>query len=239
MNNVKNSLSQNELEEIAETMLRDFYKNDYPHFGAVDIDRFVTEFCGYTLKYEKLSDNGRILGVTSYKNTMLKLRRNHETEIIPLPKDTILIEETLKDSKFCTGRLSFTTSHECAHQILFGIHPDHAELSYRNGFDPHTPYTPAFLEHILNWSEYQANSLAAALLMPFALVDLVLFRFNGNQKIILYGENVAYKDKQAFNNMASFLRVSRQAFLIRLKELKMVEVRSGEDCTNLDIIKLD
>ncbi len=68
------------------------------------------------------------------------------------------------------------------------------------------------------------DRLAAALLMPGFMVRNVLDRFAVAETISIYGDNLLrLEDKLLVKKMAGVMGVSYTAFLIRLKELRLLE----------------
>ena len=77
-----------------------------------------------------------------------------------------------------------------------------------------------------NLAETQADKLAAALLMPYFIVEAALKDFNNGNKLKIYGDSVfAPKDRMIIKKMAAQIGVSFSALLIRIKQLDMVEYR--------------
>ncbi|MFP3152928.1 ImmA/IrrE family metallo-endopeptidase [Lachnospiraceae bacterium ZAX-1] len=227
-------LAPSDIERIAETLVRDFYKHGYPEFAPIDIERFATEYCGFALKYEKLSDSGRVLGVTSCRDTSLKLPRNGNMDIVMLPKKTLLIEQSLSENSRLRGRQRFSIAHECAHQLLFDIQKHKVQLCYRSYFNSENQHTLAQIKKLNAPDEYNANQLGAALLMPYGLMELVMYRFHPQGRLMLYGDYMTKTDKRMLCDIAAFLGVSKQALTIRLKELNMVDIRPQGDCLVAD-----
>jgi Zn-dependent peptidase ImmA (M78 family) len=223
------TLTRGDMEEIAVRLLTEYYRGDFPRLAPVDITALVTEFSGMNLRYERLSDTGRILGLTTYRDITLLIKRNDAKETLFLPKNTILIESDLTSDAKQPGRLHFTIAHEYSHQLLFGFCPDEADAAFRT-FDTRTPCPPSTLSAHLRWSEYMANTLGAALLMPKPLMEWVNFVFNpSGEKITLYGKRALRREREIIHNMATFLGVSKEALKIRLKGLDMVKVLPEDD----------
>ena len=132
---------------------------------------------------------------------------------------TLLIETDLKDDPAQYGRYHFTMAHETAHQILADLYPtdrlfQNRIVCYRGG----SPQSP-----IHDWSEWQADNLASALLLPMEIVHRALHRFDLEQGIGILNKVYRPKEYGRFCEMAEFLGVSKQAMAIRLKRLGLLK----------------
>ena len=74
-----------------------------------------------------------------------------------------------------------------------------------------------------DWAEWQADTLASALLLPVDLVWGALCKFDLKGGIKTLNRVYYEKEYGRFSKMASFLGVSKQALAIRLKQLGMIE----------------
>ena len=74
-----------------------------------------------------------------------------------------------------------------------------------------------------NINEWQANMIAASLLMPRYVMINALKQFNGGRRLPIYGENIFHpREKAILNKMANALQVSHTALVIRLRDLGML-----------------
>mgnify|MGYP000420457998 FL=1 len=110
-------------------------------------------------------------------------------------------------------------AHETAHQILADLHSTDLVLQnrvvrYRGG----SPQCP-----IHDWSEWQADNLASALLLPIEIVHEALHRFDLEHGIGILNKVYRPKEYGRFCEMAEFLGVSKQAMAIRLKRLGLLK----------------
>ena len=114
----------------------------------------------------------------------------------------MLIEASLLEDERCYGRLRFTLAHELAHYIL------HKRIFSGTGV------AAALYNHDTDEdaTEWQANYLAKALLMP-----------NGQVKRRFYALRPMCRSKHEFVcKMAETFEVSKQAMEIRLKEFALI-----------------
>ena len=76
-------------------------------------------------------------------------------------------------------------------------------------------------------SEWQANTIAASLLMPVPVMRKALRKFNGGKRLPVYGETVFHpREKVILQKMAASLGVSFTALVIRLRGLGMLNHHS-------------
>jgi Zn-dependent peptidase ImmA (M78 family) len=76
-------------------------------------------------------------------------------------------------------------------------------------------YSLRELKEFEDWFEWQANALAAALLMPRRYVEMLL----GDRRLTLYGKRLNIPDKLLRDNMSNRLGVSKTAMTLRLRQL--------------------
>lgn len=222
--------SRADLENWADEIIKDFLGADYTKFAPIDIHKLATEYLGLTVKYEKLSDNLDVYGVSAFRDTVIDLHRNGTIEKYPIKADTILLEESLQSPElYSTQR--FTSGHETAHQILRRWENRHAiALLCKEpdvAFSLKHPNTPPPER---NWREWQADTLGASLLMPRRLVDECIFRFGVSDTITVYGQYSMLKaDRMHISNLSGFLGVSKQALIRRLLILGYAERKPQQE----------
>lgn len=119
------------------------------------------------------------------------------------------------------GRKRFTMAHEAGHYIMDRTV---TRASFHREYDRERAYSPQELKELLSFREARVDRLAAALLMPRFMVREVLGRFGVFWLIPIYGDNLLrLEDKLLVQKMARAMGVSYTAFLIRLKELSLME----------------
>ena len=162
-------LSRLDMERIAQRVLRAYRKlpeaQERP--ACVDPELLARKVLGMTVRYRHLSEDGELLGMTSYGELEVFLPDEREHGACILDGKTILIEEDLLFSACGPGRHNFTLCHECAHQILKMLYP----ASYGDGTAARR--ARCCRRHRLcargsghDWEEWQMDVLASELLMP-------------------------------------------------------------------------
>lgn len=159
-------LSRADLDDYAERILCDFVKAEYPNGHLcynVDPTR-LAQFYGYNILYVPITRNGSILGQTSTGTMWTSIIDPNGNDIFFfLDGQTILIDERLSNDPKCYGRRNFTIAHELAHQFINRAYPEvygtqsRIICDYRRSVKPH--------KEITDWREWQADALAASLLL--------------------------------------------------------------------------
>lgn len=219
-------LSRKDIEEIATRVVAQY--RSLPEIAGKELqpinpEILVKRLFGLTIDYHHLSIDGTILGVTSYSDIGVGIYGADDLEgYYFLDGKTILIEQNLKDNALLSGRCNFTIAHEASHQILKVLFPnDYGTKSYRQVH--YHKLTEQKIPYIQDWEEWQANTLASAILLPPDIVKRCMFLFGLGEKIKLLNKVFAPKEYEMFSNMAQFLGVSKTALAIRLKQLNLLE----------------
>ena len=208
-------LNRAQIDEIAMMVLAE-YAPDAAHIpGVLSIEKLAQEdFClSIVDKYLRRD----YLGLTAFDDLTVRCHSlDRQAEIIEISEGTVLLNATLLQEGQARRR-RFTMAHELAHWILHrSFHsPDNQEYRFRqiacravefSNFRPWSNY---------EWEEWQADNLAAALLMPAPAVHLVAD-----------GGLVATYDSWYYNTisvMADHFCVSRRAMQLRLSQLGYIK----------------
>ena len=191
------------LECIARQILNQydpFYLNGNPR--AVPLEKIIEDVFGLRIEYVRLveSDEGE-LGRMVYDDgyTTVYNPDTEDYELFRVTAGTILIDSRLLDDPKLYGRYRYTLAHELAHWIL------HKKL-----FQGTRTAAATYGENLSDDStEWQANHLAKALLMPVGQVKRAYFG--------LAMQKNTETDKLL--KLTDIFEVSKQAMKIRLKEL--------------------
>jgi hypothetical protein len=214
-------LSRDDIERCAEDVLRDF-AGDASANQRTDIEGFAWRHLGLYVAYTHLSDDGEILGLTAYADTAVELRRYLRRDVISVTRNMVLLDERLYPkfgAEYENRELRrFTLAHECAHQILHRTEPDAVKVSLRC-VRSRRNYSMRDGKTEKDWLEWQADAMAAALLMPPEYVGMLVHKFAGERELVSYDGAFNIPDRLALTHISAELRVSKTAAAIRLKHL--------------------
>lgn len=231
-------LSHRDLNELADSILHDFYRGAPLQLGSVNIDQLASDYLGLKVCYEKLSEDGSILGLTSYAECYLELSSKRDSPI-RLEPDTILLDKSFSERapSSLEGRRRFTLAHECAHQILYRYESSLIQKTVRQAYSLRRSYSLRELKSREDWNEWQADALGAALLMPKNLTELIFFRCSAAEPLVQYRTGFSPTDRAVIKNMKNILGVSQTALIIRLKQLGLLQEKSADDYIDpLDVV---
>ena len=219
-------LSKEDIENIGDSVLEDYAtQNDIRNQIPIDIERFARGYLGLNIEYQKLSDNGKILGLTSYMGVVLELSFSDGSSFLSVPEDTILLDTQftiLRNQR----RKRFTIAHECAHQILARIEESINQDQYYNN-STHISCRRLYTSE--DWIEWQANSLGAVLLIPRLALFAELNRDIEPFRPTIYGDILNTLDYKKVKYLSDKFGVSISAMKIRLKELGCMIVKLEEE----------
>ena len=130
--------------------------------APINPEQFANSVLGLNLKMLPLCSDGHILGLTVFQRCSFTATLEDGTKLVEvfMPRD-IVIDSALAADR-CTGCRNFTIAHEAAHQILADLFPnDYGKAVKCRG---HIAYRER--NGKASWEEWQADTLAAELLMP-------------------------------------------------------------------------
>lgn len=213
--------TNNEIEELAEGVIRQYLGSQRQIPLNVDIDGFTTDYLGLPVEYHTFAeaDYGKVAFISDGITSLRILTENGPAPRL-FPKGTVVLERYLLLPKE-EPRRRFSLAHEDSHYIMDRTI---TVASFRREYDNERTYSPQELRNLLSFRETQVDRLAAALLMPRFMVRNILSRFAGRDLIPIYGDSLLrLEDKLLVRKMADIMGVSYTAFLIRLKELNLLE----------------
>lgn len=221
---MSNYISRAELDEISEGLIKVYTSQKHQDIQSVDIDDFIKSFLHLRIEYARFAEEDPSkIGFISDGNTPLLIYLNGRIVPFIFPKDTIVLDEFLLANKE-NGRRRFTLAHEAAHYILEKMQVSSRAARFHTEYDSQKSYTKDELAKMFASIEWQADVMAASLLMPKFIVEKTVRRCAKSNFIKIYGDNtLAAKDKLLLSKMAKQLEVSHTALFIRLKNLGMFE----------------
>jgi len=198
----------------------------------IDPERLASSVLGLNVKMLPLCSDGSILGLTVFQKCGFTVTLGDGTKLVEvfMPKDVVIDSALASDS--CTGCRNFTIAHEAAHHILADLFPnDYGKAVKCRG---HIAYRERNGQP--SWEEWQANTLAAELLMPTFLVNAEIERAalclpNG----ILY-KSASDPNYERILEMAARIGVSWSAIRIRLQQMQVINGKPIH-CHPLDVIR--
>lgn len=216
-------VSNREIEQIAEGLVE--VSCGKPPPKCIDIDR-VARFLGVTIVYERIAeDDPDKIGFAADGNTALKVFRNGVKKAVVFPRDYVVLEQFLQHPEE-RSRCRFVKAHEISHILLRRADPTQNAACFNRLYDTERTYSMAELRDRWNLGECQANTMAAMLLMPRAVLTASVRRHMHRKKIPVYGDCVFLPEmKPAMQQMADELGVSYSSMLIQLKKYELLEQR--------------
>lgn len=217
-------LSREQLEQIADGVIHQYKTALVPdkHLCYNVAPTELASLLGYTVDYQYLTKDGSILGKTASGRMWITVYDADKAEILyELDDKTILIEKRLLFSPRNTGRKNFTIAHELAHQIINRSFPEYNGVDCRVFCDYRRSVKPR--KKVVDWHEWQADALAASLLLPKDAVTDAMFMFGLGEKLKVLSRKYSQYKYERFCDMAEYLQVSRTALAYRMEQLGLLE----------------
>ena len=191
---------------------------------SVDIDNFVMNFLHCTVVYEAIAVRNNCLGFVSDGVHTIAIQRNGRKRNVLYDRDVIVLDKYLQMPGMEAKR-RFVLGHEAGHVITGRIYGN--EAAYHNhAFDCEAAYNKQRLIEQFNIYEAQADRISACLLMPKNILLKHMETYLDSHKVIRYeGAGISKYDKSMLLRIASEMKVSITALMIRLKELDLIETR--------------
>lgn len=236
-------LSRNDLESIGSRVIAAYKK--LPAVSGqtlerVDIDYLCQALLGLHIDYARLSLDGEKIGLTSSCEVGVEVFSEDpactEELYYMLDGKTILIESTLTKEDANVGRRNYTVSHESCHHILKMLFPRDYGAQAR-GRSVHYCYRSSRKNG--DWEEWQVETLAAIILLPPECVLRCMERFGLGTQMRLLNRVFAPVDYGKFEDMASFMGVSKTALSIRMTQLGFLKRNDLTDPYALVRIDMD
>ena len=216
-------LSRSDIEKIAEPIIQIYKSLCVPEKHlCYSIDLLeLTSILGYSVVYVNITKDGSILGQTSSCQIWTTILDDSMNEtLFLLDGKTILIDKRLLLPNL-VGRRNFTIAHELAHLILNQQFSYNTEITNRIFCDYRRSAQPK--KKITDWYEWQADALAAAILLPLEVIQDHMFLFGLGDRMKILSRRYSRNKYDAFCIMAESLQVSKSALAYRMEQFGLLE----------------
>lgn len=240
-------LTKEAFDEIAEMVIDKYMPDVLLYPKAVDIEMLATDYLYLNIQYWTLSPEGNILGLVVFEDTEIEVYDIHFNRIsLLVSAGTILLDMHLI-GKENMARRRFTLAHEVAHWICHRTYhsPWNKKYEFRINSEMYKSlevnmvacrtgniervYRTNSLKTDSDWEEYQADALAAALLMPRQLFEEackeMMYKMGFMHNYLVEGEDVE-KSKRVIKEIMKTFQVSYRAVQIRMLQCGMI-IRRG------------
>ena len=217
-------LSRDDIEKIAERIVQEYKKKYVPerHMCYMVDATELAEMLGFNIEYVHITKDGSILGQTSSGRVWTTIYDDNMNQLFfELDGTTILVDKRLLESPRIAGRKNFTIAHEIAHQIINREYPEVYGTQNRIFCDYRRSVKPKRVEK--DWHEWQADALAAAMLLPLDALQDSMFMFGLGDKMKILSKKYSDTKYEFFCKMADYLQVSRTALSYRMEQLDLLE----------------
>ena len=191
----------------------------------IDPELLLERVLGLNVEYQHLSYDGSILGMTSFTEMGVQVFEDDDNEaFFFLDGKTVLVEKDLNFDSKLKGRKNFTLMHEGSHQIFKMLFPNDYGITEKSA-GVHYYKATADTEKsriITDWEEWQANTLAAAILLPRCLIEKGMFLFGLGDKIECLNKIYYPAVYERYAALSDFLGCSKKALAIRMKQLGLL-----------------
>ena len=216
-------LSRSDIERISDEIIT-AYKTTYVPEQRLcyQVDTMkLAQLLGLTVDFQSLSPDCSVLGLTTPIEACITIfDDNSEPMMYCLDGSTILIEKKLLHPK-AIGRMNFTLAHEMAHQVLYRKYPDCYGPQQRIICDYRRSEKPQ--RQVSDWFEWQADVLAAAMLLPKDAILETMYLFGLGERMKVLSKRYSPNKYESFCAMAEAMEVSRTALAYRMEHLGLLE----------------
>ena len=225
-------LYKRDFDNIALMIMKEYMPWIVDTVCEVDINYLIKECLFLTVKSKNIAPDKSVLGLIVFEDAKVPCYDlSYKPIEVELCAGDILIDLSLSGNRN-KSRRRFTLAHEASHWILHRSY--HSSTNQKYEFrKPYLKTLDTDIERKFKGfgtesdeEEWQANSLAAALLMP----KLPFIEYSINEIQRVFGEDFGYLiDDQSdeyiavVENIASVFNVSRQAAEIRLEQLDLLQ----------------
>ena len=111
-------LKKEDFDDISKKILTEYEPNVLKSPQPLDVEHLIEECLFLDMKSERLSDDGKVLGLIAFADTVYtSIGSNDELFSIEVQEGTVLLDKSLDDLKH-PGRKRFTQAHNLAAALL-------------------------------------------------------------------------------------------------------------------------
>lgn len=217
--------SPSQLEAKAEELLRNFDKERLVKTKPIDVYAVIENCLDVPYDWKYLTPDQSVLGMTAYNAGYIWVWdkpyyiEGMQPYQLVLEKGTIVIDSTLTEGNN-RGRENFTVMHEIFHQVLHKPCFRREPSDYIHETTDVAVNGKKKLVTALDIIEYQANTCAAAFLMPRDLTTGVFKQmYSGLERMY----SIQPLAKRIISDMAEEFNVSNTAMKYRLQNLSLIK----------------
>jgi len=233
-------LKNEEIDDIAEHVLRDYNEQLLNNPARIDLDKFVSKHLDLEQDFQYLTHNGTIWGMMIFNNTNKVPVFDVDTcraEYISARKGTILVyNRLLEEDKEVQYRS--TVAHEAGHWVLHSgvFAEDENQLSIFDYLGEQQRTEPIIqcrnmdisysdkeaykgLKTDEEWMEHQAKYFSAAFLMPKSTMNTFCNDLERRCRIIM--DYKGFENNALTKMVAEYFNVSFSSAAIRIKQLHL------------------
>ncbi len=228
-----------DFDDVGEAVISEYMPGLLEYPQATDIMTFATECLFLDVEDMYITQDGSILGMIAFGDAEFTgYGLGHEEKKVNLKEGTILIDYSLMGAEN-RGRRRYTLAHECSHWLCHRTYHSPVNRVYelrRNGpgavlacrseniegnrsSSSYSSYTED------DWEEWQADSLAATLLMPrktfFEGFRDAMWKEGVRQDYLIKGDDI-FVERSIIHHLMEVFDVSYTAAEIRMKTLGLM-----------------
>lgn len=229
-------LSKSNFDCLANDILDEYSPEVLRMVRPLDIDVLIQDCLYLEIIPKFLSRDASVLGMIAFADTEWQPVTGNDPRMEIIPEGTICIDPTLLSIEQ-RGRCRFTKAHEGSHWILHRSYhsPDHRVFSFRQSETSNIACRATTIERLSwkrdriwtdhDWEEWQADSLAAALLMPrepfMDAFRTAMMHHGFRQYYLVKGEHVA-EARDVISEVADRFVVSKRAAQVRMCQFGLI-----------------
>ena len=199
---------------------------------AVDPDILLPHLLGLDIDYRHISTDRLTFGMTSTEECGVTLFPGDDTCVVYMfDGKTVLIEKDLHTSQNKIGKCNFTKFHEASHHIYKMLYPKY----YGYGDDvPHPKLhfsrpTEQKIAPERDWEEWQADTLAACILLPEELIRQGMYLLDLGERIEYLNKLYRHETYEKFCMLAGMMGATPMALAYRMERLGLLEHNQLQD----------